>query len=125
MIQNKRFNNQQKYSPIPAVISILAFGFISMTLVGCSGHRLEDAKFWQRSSTSSALYMRGPKAQQQLHKDIANCTHHINELENLGAIRESIPPHYAHGNRLEPRTAAKTQLDKWDTPERDLSLIHI
>ena len=45
---------------------------------------LEDAQYWQRKNATSALYLRGPKAQQTLHKDIADCITEIDELERLG-----------------------------------------
>lgn len=94
---------------------------IAIAVSACStfSPKLEDARYWQRQSVSSALYMRGPKAQQMLHVDIARCSNDIKELQNLGAIREVMPTNYNHGNNLEPRTAAKAELDEWDTPERD------
>ncbi len=96
---------------------------VTMTVSACSGFsskpKLEDARFWQRSSASSALYMRGPKAQQMLHKNLSGCKNNIGELQNLGAIREAMPTNYNSGNTGEPRTAAEQELDKWDTPQRD------
>lgn len=81
--------------------------------------KIEEAEYWQRASASSALYLRGPKAQQMLHQDIARCTNEINELENLGEIRNAIPSHYNSGNSEERRTASQEELDDWDSPERD------
>lgn len=92
----------------------------ALTVTACgSGPNLEKAEFWQRHNASSALYMQGPKAQQLLHQDIANCTVEIRELENLGEIRRGMPANYHTGNSLEERTAAQRTLDGWDTPERD------
>ena len=80
---------------------------------------MEDAKFWQRESASSALYMQGPKAQQMLHQDMATCVVEIRELENLGEIRRAVPANYNSGNTIEHRTASQAELDEWDSPERD------
>lgn len=106
---------------IPLVLCLSAVGLT--TACGSSGYRktpdMEEARYWQRKNASSALYLRGPKAQQMLHKDISLCTHEIMELENLGEIREAIPAYYASGNTLEERTASQKELDEWDTPERD------
>ena len=105
--------------------NVLLIGSFSalMLATACSSYssssKLQDARYWQRQSVSSSLYMQGPKAQQMLHIDIAGCTNDIRELERLGAIRDVIPTHYNHGNTIEPRTAAKAELDEWDTPERD------
>lgn len=51
-----------------------------------------DSAYWQRSDIQSALYMRGPKAQHQLHKDIADCVSSVKELSRLGTIRDANPP---------------------------------
>ncbi len=80
---------------------------------------MEKAEYWQRQSASSAIYMQGPKAQQMLHQDIANCTVEIRELQNLGEIRRAIPANYNSGNTLGERTASQQKLDHWDTPHRD------
>lgn len=91
-----------------------------MALTACqTTPKIEDAKYWQRSSASSALYMQGPKAQQMLHMDIATCVNEISELERLGEIRRSIPANYNSGNEIETRTASQQELDQYDTPERD------
>ncbi len=86
---------------------------------GSFSSKLDAAEFWQRQSASSAIYMRGPKAQQMLHQDIANCSNDINELQKLGAIRKVMPTEYSGGNTMEPRTAEQQKLDEWDTPKRD------
>ncbi len=101
----------------------LALSLVSLGgLAACTNHnthpKFESADYWQRSNATSALYQQGPKAQQMLHKDIANCTNEIRELENLGAIRSVIPPNYNRGNTMD-RTASEQQLDEWDSPERD------
>lgn len=81
--------------------------------------KIEEAKYWQRNSASSALYMQGPKAQQMLHKNIATCVNEINELEKLGEIRRAVPANYNSGNEIEQRTISQKELDQWDTPQRD------
>ncbi len=88
-------------------------------LSGAHTPQIENAKYWQRNTASSALYLQGPKAQQLLHKDIATCVNEIKELQRLGEIRRSIPANYNSGNEIETRTAAQQELDAWDTPERD------
>ena len=102
---------------------LLILGSVSVLMAtsACStfSPKLEDARYWQRQSVSSSLYMRGPKAQQMLHVDIAGCSNEIKELENLGAIRQVMPTNYNNGNTLNDRTAAQQELDEWDTPERD------
>ena len=107
--------------------SALVISILSVTaLSACnSGPRynvhpeLENADYWQRSSASSALYQRGPKAQQMLHNDIADCTVEIKELQNVGAIRRAVPPNYYKGNSMDNRTESQKDLDEWDSPERD------
>lgn len=101
--------------------TLLTFScFAVLGLTACStDSKVEEAKFWQRNSTSSALYMRGPKAQQMLHKDTSRCVTDISELEKLGEIRRAIPANYNSGNEIETRTAAQQELDQYDTPERD------
>lgn len=89
--------------------------FATLVLSACGGAsfykkpNMEKAEFWQRQSATSAIYMQGPKAQQLLHQDIANCTVEIRELENLGEIRRALPSSYA----------SNTQLNEWNTPDRD------
>jgi len=81
--------------------------------------KMEDAKFWQRSSASSALYLRGPKAQQMLHQDIARCVTEIGELENMGEMRRAFPANYNTGNTVTGRTPSQEDLDAYDSPQRD------
>lgn len=92
----------------------------ALSLSACHGpKKFEEAKYWQRASASSALYLRGPKAQQMLHMDIADCTSDIKELHRLGEIRRAIPANYRNENDMEPRTVTDGTLDTWETPERD------
>lgn len=70
-----------------------------------------NAAYWQRADIHSALYMRGPKAQHQLHKDIAECVTSVKELSRLGSIRDANPPSGIEMN---------TNLAKdWQSPQGD------
>jgi hypothetical protein len=101
------------------IISLVSLSAITACSPYNKHPKFEEAAYWQRSSATSALYQQGPKAQQMLHQDIANCTVEIRELENLGAIRRAIPSNYSNGNTMEKRTTSQKDLDKWDSPERD------
>ncbi len=81
--------------------------------------RLEESgQYWQRVHTSSALYLRGPKAQQMLNRDIARCVVELRELERLGAVRDAIPEYAANLVLSED----EARIAGWDTPERDEDL---
>lgn len=82
---------------------------------------LENAQYWQRKNATSALYLRGPKAQQTLHKDIADCVTEIDELERLGPLRENLPADTKNGKIVDPNSP-EGKLRKWDTPKRDGAL---
>lgn len=85
----------------------------AMQIETANGH------YWQRKEVSSAIYQRGPKAQQLLFKDISRCTYEVRELQRLGAIRASTPADPdAMGNIPDP-SSAQGHLAEWDTPERD------
>ena len=66
-------------------------------LTACTGELVNrqklvsEPRYWQRSEASSAIYLRGPKAQQMLNQDIADCVTEIRELKRLGAIRYVTP----------------------------------
>jgi hypothetical protein len=88
-------------------------------LAACAAEpKMEDAQYWQRSNATSALYLEGPKAQQTLHQDIANCTNEINELQHLGAMRRAIPADTQNGQVSDPESP-QGRMAGWDTPERD------
>ena len=80
--------------------------------------KLEDAQYWQRKNATSALYLRGPKAQQTLHQDIATCVNEISELERVGPLREIIPADTQNGKVPDPNSA-DGRLRNWDSPKRD------
>ena len=77
-------------------------------------------QYWQRVHTSSALYLRGPKAQQMLNRDIARCVTELREMERLGAVKDAIPK-YAQG--IVMSNADEAKLAGWDMPERDRDLL--
>jgi len=73
----------------------IVLSLVVLTVSACSSKmtKPEDhAAFWNRTNASSALYMRGPKAQHMLHKDIASCVSEVKELSRLGTIRNANPP---------------------------------
>ncbi len=98
---------------------------ISVTALAACANVPPEAKvkhagqYWQRADTTSALYQRGPKAQQMLNQDITNCVVSIRELEKLGAIRERIP---ADGTP-DPSTP-EGHMAQWETPERKGYMYH-
>lgn len=71
----------------------------------------ENSDYWQRADSVSAQYMTGPKAQHQLHKDIASCVAEVRELVRLGSIRKAEPP---KDLAMEPGLRAG-----WNSPTRD------
>lgn len=80
----------------------------------------ENGRYWQRVDTTDAIYQQGPKAQQILFQDLANCTAIVNEMERMGAIKEAVPAetYDKNANRILPNTP-EARLGNWDTPERD------
>lgn len=72
--------------------------------------------YWQRVEDRSALWMTGPKAQQELEQNIATCVREVDELVELNALRETMPPdtHSEYHRALK----ASGDLDYYDTPTR-------
>lgn len=72
--------------------------------------------YWQRVEENSALWMTGPKAQQELDQNIASCVRQVDELVELGALRETTPPdtHSEYHRALK----ASGNLSHYDTPTR-------
>lgn len=101
----------------------LLLGLSVLALSGCYGMVQEiemNGTYWQRIDTTDAIYQRGPKAQQMLFQDIANCTSTLNEMERLGAIRSAVPPEtfdkaYSHVNPDSP----EGRMARYDTPDRN------
>ena len=97
----------------------LLLSFSTLALVACAvPPKLEDAQYWQRKSATSALYMRGPKAQQTLHKDIADCVTEIDELERLGPLREALHADKNAG-RVTDHNSKEGKMEKWDKQKRE------
>lgn len=103
---------------------ICAFSSI-IVISGCSGVTAKEAielngQYWQRVNASSAIYTRGPKAQQILNRDIARCVVEMRELERLGEIHNAIPKYVDQGRVL---SEAEANLEGIDSPERDEELL--
>jgi len=94
--------------------SVLAFGIVAMA--ACSPLPPLGQAYWQRVEDNSALYMTGPKAQQTLDENIATCVREVDELVELDALREVLPPdtHSDYHKALR----ASGDLDYYDTPTR-------
>ncbi len=97
---------------------VLAATFALPAMAGVNDDIEQKGQYWQRVSASSALYLRGPKAQQMLNRDIARCVTELRELERLGAVKDAIPE-YLDGLTLSKDEAT---LAGWDSPERDKEL---
>lgn len=87
-----------------------------LTMSACAYTPPMGQAYWQHVEDKSALYMTGPKAQQQLDEDIATCVREVDELVVLGALRRATPPdsHSEYHRALE----ASGDLDWYDTPTR-------
>ena len=97
---------------------------LSACASGFSQADLEDkGQYWQRTNVSSSVYMRGPKAQQILHRDISTCVVELKELQRLGSIKEAFPAGLdQNGFPIDPETP-EGRMAKFDTPQRDGNLI--
>lgn len=90
-----------------------------LTLTACeataiSKKDLHKAQYWQRSSISDAAYQQGPKAQEMLNRDIANCVSTLKEMERIGMARKTIPAN--NMGRVLDRD--EEQYKAYDTPDR-------
>lgn len=100
--------------------TILILSAATIGLVACSAVPAKKSEqFWQRKSMSEAIYAQGPKAQQLLDRDIADCVTELRELERLHHTKNAIPTDFA-GRVLDPDENA---LADWDAPERDGALL--
>lgn len=79
---------------------------------------LSAAQYWQHANMNSAIYEQGPKAQQKLHRAIANCTVEVRELRNIGELRRALPADTVNGRVPDPGSA-QGQLAQYDTPQKD------
>ncbi|QQG37123.1 MAG: hypothetical protein HYS17_05000 [Micavibrio aeruginosavorus] len=103
--------------------SLALTGAALITLAACSStptqsQLMNDAHYWQRSSTSEAIYTRGPKAQQLLNRDTARCVTELRELDRLGFIRTHTPGDSTAVGAPDPSTP-QGALAQWETPTRD------
>jgi hypothetical protein len=95
-----------------------------LALGACAAH---EYHYWQKSDPQTALYLTGPKAQQMLEQDIAQCVHEIIELSKLEGVRTRGA---AMGGRIGGSQMATDQamsnLPQWDVPEyiRNLRVEH-
>ncbi|MCB1556534.1 MAG: hypothetical protein KDJ15_04385 [Alphaproteobacteria bacterium] len=100
-------------------------GLAVLILSGCTGAPvdrqalMERAHYWQRANTTDAIYQRGPKAQQMLHRDIARCVLEIREMERMGVLRRALPADNGPGTRVPDSATPAGQMAAWETPERD------
>ena len=92
---------------------LFLLSLLAITACESTTEKRLDAAYWQRSDVESALYMRGPKAQHQLHKDIADCVTAVKELTRLGTIRNANPP---GGIEMNSGLAKNWQSPKGDGP---------
>jgi hypothetical protein len=97
------------------IASVLALGGI-VAMAACSPLPPLGQAYWQRVEDSSALYMTGPKAQRTLDDDIATCVREVDELVELDALRETMPPD-THSEYFGPLKASG-DLSYYDTPTR-------
>ena len=100
------------HSRIKTLVAVC--GILAMS--GCVWRQPGPQAYWQRVEDNSALYMTGPKAQQTLDENIAGCVREVDELVELGALRETMPPdtHSEYHRSLQ----ASGDLDYYDSPTR-------
>jgi len=105
-------------------LSLILASTVLVSLGACStpAKKVDHAHYWQRQSATSALYMRGPKAQQLLNTDIARCVAELKELYNLGAIRMAIPGENATYKEAPDNDDPAGTLADWDSPDHTGSL---
>jgi hypothetical protein len=91
-------------------------------LAGCAispEAELDRADYWERADATDAVYQRGPKAQQMLHRDISRCVTEIRELDRLSALRHAVPANSkANGVPADPETP-EGEIAQWETPDRE------
>ena len=112
---------QSDYKSVMTFRTKTVIALLATTLVVSACHhqprKMEHGDYWQRKQAPSALYLKGPKAQHRLHKDIAGCTVEIRELQRLGSIREAIPP--KAGERRSDGAKPGGRVAGFDSPDRD------
>ena len=96
---------------------LLTVGILATALTACVPVMPKTSQaYWQRVEDNSALWMTGPKAQQALEQNIATCVREVDELVELGALRDTTPPD-THGE-YHRALKASGDLDFYDTPTR-------
>ena len=100
-------------SIIPVFTLVVVTGGL---LTACEGYQKtrileQEGQYWQRVNTSSAIHLRGPKAQQRLNSHITECVIGVKELKRLGAIGEAVPA-------KEKTSEAWEKLSEFETPDR-------
>lgn len=97
-------------------IAFLAAIGTVLLVSACAPYRPVAQAYWQRVEDRSALWMTGPKAQQELDQNIASCVREVDELVRIDALRETTPPdtHSEYHRALE----SSGDLDYYDTPTR-------
>lgn len=98
---------------------VLVSGAVAVALSACAPVMQTPKAYWQRVEDGSALWMTGPKAQQALEQNIAGCVREVDELVELGALRETTPPD-THGEYHRSLNASG-DLAYFDTPTRHRS----
>ena len=95
------------------ILFALSLSLLALTACESTKHTQQDrdGAYWQRADLTSALYLRGPKAQHTLHKDISSCVSEVKELSRLGTIRDANPP---AGIEMNVGLA-----NKWQSPQGD------
>lgn len=105
------------------IAACVLLGVSLLSLSGCWGQVQEienEGRYWQRIDATDAIYQRGPKVQQMLFQDIANCTSSLRELERLDGVRNAVPPetfdrNYNHVNPDSP----EGRMARYDSPDRN------
>jgi len=98
-------------------ISSIVFLLTSVaSLSACTLYTPAPQAYWQRIDSTSALYLTGPKAQQELDENIATCVREIDELVRIGALRGTMPPD-THGE-YHRALKASGDLHYYDTPTK-------
>lgn len=97
----------------------LVFLFPALLVLGACESRinLDEARYWERSDVREATYLEEPKAQNMLHKDIADCVVSMRELEREQAIRHAIPGDTGPDGVVPDPATAEGSLAQWDTPD--------
>ena len=78
---------------------------------------LPEAQYWQRASSSDAIYTQGPKAQDILARDISRCVAELRELERMGILHDTIPSDSETGRVLDPDDP-RLEMDEYEAPDR-------